>query len=932
MDYSKTLNLPQINLPVKADFAKTEPEILNIWKDRSVYEKRQRLNKEKSTSLIHSPLSPAHGISIDDAVNVILTDVMVKYKLMCGFRVSHFPVWNCYTSAIEQEVLQLLESKRNEVEQAEVWKRCQSLCSEYVDFQKEQLQRLGVFAYWDKAVLTSDSKYKSRVIEAFGNLYEAGYIYKGTKPTRWCINCQTDLAEPEIEYRNYKLLSLHVKFPVIRELEELGEDVYILVRINTPWTLPANTAITVHPDIDYAAVETENNGILIMADSVVEDIIGKKANENYSIIKKMKGLELYKTVCAHPFLYRDCDVLLDRHVSSIRGTGCDHAMPRADQGDYSTGQQPELETISTVDQNGRLTEEAGRFCGLNVFEASDPITMELEKRECLLLSESVEQQYPHCPYCQKPIVVRSADKWIVKLNANNLHQRVLNVVEESNWIPHWNKNRAAYAIAKRSDWGISRRRIWGIPVPVFYCSKCDLQIDTLESIKASRTMINKRGVSRWLKANPSDILADDLVCSRCGGKDFRWERDILDADFISAMSYKAILPNNKDTFQAAEICLGSNGQNEQWPQLSLLTAMAIEGSAPFESVLLRESVVDDEGTGASRSENDKLLVQDLLDRFGADILRFWAVSVDCGKHLKVSLPRIESVSNAYLRIRNICRFLLGNLYDYDPDGDRVEYAYLQEIDHWLLHRLTRFINGVTKALERCQFHLFYHLLYDFCSVDISSRYFSIAKRRLYASSRWSSSRRAVQTVMYEVLASLAKVMAPVLPFTAEDIWRHIPGGKEDCHSVYLLHWPEENKNFLNNELESRWDHLLKIRSEIYKTLEAVRQKEGINGSSQASITLYASSSDVHALLDRYIDDLETIFAVSKVRLMPPDTIVPDEVWKSNRLEGLAIEIRRTTGEKCERCWIYSDTVGTNDQYPTLCYQCIATLEGGTYYI
>jgi isoleucyl-tRNA synthetase len=810
------------------------------------------------------------------------------------------------------------------------------------------------------------------MIEAFGELHQAGYLHKGAKPTRWCINCQTDLSETETEYKNHKLLSLYVKFPVLHGLEELGEDVYMVVWTNIPWTLPANTAITVHPDHNYVALQhtlQENNEILIMAANAAKNIMEKTQDTRhktqdrgqeeetsslesrvlslpYRTVRKMKGLKLDEIIYAHPFLDRDSNVLPDRRVSLARGTGCVHATQT--KLCYSTGGavvgRGDTAVISAVDQNGQLTEEAGQFCGLNVFESGESISLELEKRGCLLASELVKQPYPHCSYCKKPIIVRVADKWILDLNASNLRQRVLKAVAEVNWIPSWTENRIFDTIAKRSDWTVSRRRIWGIPVPVFYCSKCSSQVDVPEGIELSKNMINRKGVDRWLTARPSEILSEDVICDRCGGKDFRWETDILDGEFISAMSHRTISSDREDLSRdQADICLGSHSQNEKWIQFSLLPSMAIEGSPPFKSVLIHGSVVDEDGkrvpdnvsdfmSHVSPSEDDAPSIQDLLGKFGADILRLWVTSIDCRKHLKMSHSRLELVSKVYRRVKNTCRFLLGNLSGYDPESDELDYAYLQEVDRWALHRLAKFIDATTKAFEDYQFHLFYRLLYNFCSVDMGSIYLSMVKRRLYTFPRWSSSRRAVQTVIYKVLTSLTRLIAPVLSFTAEEIWRHIPGVKEDCPSVYLSHWPDVNEDFLNDELESRWNHLLKVRSEIYKLLEKIRQEEGINGSSQASVILYAFSSDVYDLLDRYIDDLEAIFMVSKVRLMPPDATVPDGIWESDGVEGLAIEIRPATGGKCGRCWIYSDTVGTNEQYPTLCYQCIAILEGGTYYI
>ena len=928
MDYSKTLNLPETNFPLKPEPARTELEILSIWENLKPYEERQRLNKGNPRYLVYNSLNSVNDhVCLDNALNMILKDVMVKYKLMGGLNAPHLPGWNCHTSAIEREALELLKSK-NGIQPSGVRKRCRDRCSEYVDLQKKQYKRLGIFAHWNKAVLTSDANYGSKMIKAFADLYEAGYLYKSAKPMRWCISCQTDLVKAEIEYRDRELMSLYVKFPVLHGLEELGEDVYMVVWTNTPWTLPANTAIIVHPDYEYAAVEIGGGEILVMAADAVKDVVGRKKG-THKVVRKMKGLELDKIVYAHPFLDRNSDVLLDRSVSLAHGTGCTHTVPecgggvRAHQG---------AEFVSAVDQNGQLTERAGQFCSYNVFESIDLISLELEKRGCLLSAKQVKQAYPHCSYCKEPTIVRVADKWVFNLNANELRQRILEVMDGLDWSPGWSKNRITDGIAERSDWSISRQRKWGIPAPIFYCNKCGSQVDALESISSSRDMIERRGTNRWLAAKPGDILPEKVLCSSCGGRDFRWETEMLDTEFMSAMSHSIISCSNGDSFQAADVCLGNNGQDEKLFQLLLLPSIAIEDSLPFKSVLLHGAIVDGEGKTIPKSENDTLSLENLLDNFGAEILRFWAISMDSGKHLKMSHSWLEEVSKSHQRIRNTCRFLLANLSGYDPETDRVDYTYLQEIDRWALHRLMRFVDGATKALENSQFHLLYHLLHDFCSVDMSSLYLNIVKRRLYTFPRWSSNRRAAQTVLYESLTVLVRVMAPILSFTAEEIWRQIPGVAEEYPSVFLSDWPDVNESLLDDGLEARWDQLLKIRSQIYKSLQTVSQEEELSNPAQVSAILYASSSDVYNLLDRFIDDLEEIFMVSKVRLMPADSPVPDGIQESEDVKGVAVEIRRIAGERCERCRAYSDTVGVNEQYSSLCYRCIAILEGGTHYV
>lgn len=926
MDYRKTLYLPKMKFSAKADPAGIETEILDFWNESGIYNHRQKINKEKHRFLIHNPPMPAYGqVCMEDALNIILKDMLVKYKLMRGFDAPNFPSWDCYTSAIELDALRLLGCKRSEVSQSELRKHCRKLSLDYIFLQKKQLQRLGIFAYWDRPVLTSNSRHKLRTIEAFGELYEAGYLQKDSGPILWCIECQNDLVEREVEYQDYDLLSLLVKFPVIRGLEEFGEDVYLVVSTNTPWTLPANTAIIIHPDYDYVAIET--NEILIMAADVIENIFGKVAGKKYNIVKKMKGFELDKIIYAHPFLDRNSEVILGKQVTLGSGTGCMHATTRCNP--QSASRQRSQGNLHVVDQNGLLTEEAGQFCGLNVFESINPILLELEKRGCLLSSKPVKQLYPHCSYCKKPVIVRITDKWVFNLSTNDFRQRALKIINEVNWLPDWSRNVISDDIQKRTDWGVSKRRLLGVPTPIFYCSKCNTQVSASESISASKDIIKRKGFNRWFSEKPDNILPDDVVCSRCGGRDFRWENDILDAEFVSSISFPS---DNKNPWPSADICLGNDGQNEKWLQFSFLSSSAIEDSPPFKSVMIQGPIVDENGKRMTESANENLSLQEIIDSLGSDTFRLWIASIDCKKHIKISRPRLELISGVYKRVRNIFRFLLGNLSGYDPLKDRVDYKYLQEIDRWVLHKLTKLIDNATKAFESCQFHSFYSSLYHFCISDISSFYISVVKRRLYISPEWSSSRRAVQSVMYELLTVLTRLIAPIISFTAEEVWRYIPVIKEKYPSVFLSPWPTVNKDYIDDKLGDEWDHLIKIRSQVYKLLEGVRDKEGIKSFSQAYIALYVSSPDVYELLEKHIDDLGTIFGVSKVRLMPSDVTIPDGIWESEDIEGLAIEARRATGEKCERCWIYSDTVGTSEQYPTLCHRCIAILEGGSYYI
>ena len=915
MDYRKTLNIPKISFPVKTEPSEAESRVLSFWNDHKIYESRQKLNKNKPQFILFNPPMPAYAqVSIQNALNMVLKDVTIKYKLMSGFDAPNFLIWDCYNSNIEFEALKLIGEKIGEDSENEIRRICRKLISEYISTQKIQLQKLGIFAYWNKDIMTSGSKSKLNAIEAFGKLCDAGNIQKEVKTTLWCVKCQTDLNGKEIEYKERELQSLIVKFPIIQGLEELGENVYIIVETSTPWTLSANTAVIVHPNRDYFAVEIESGEILILAENAVNHItLG-----NYKIIKRMKGLELDKILYAHPFLDRNSEVILGKRIPSDKGTGCIHSANKSIKGSRHRTNQ---EIISIVDSNGNLNEEAGKFCGMNVFQSSELISLELEKRGFLLSSEKVKELYPHCQYCKEPVIVKVADKWATNFNNADFRQRMFEVIDEVKWEPSWGKNNILNSITRKSGWNISRRRIWGVPIPAFYCSKCNVPFNITESIAISKDVIGAKGFNRWLLAEPNDILSDEIVCSHCGGRAFKWEPEILDSEFVSAMSYRLIPSNSKDPAPFVDICLQNGDQSNNLLRLSFLSSIAIEDFTPFKSVVLIGTV-----------KGDNISLQNILEEFGADVFRLWAISMSCEKDLKISVSQLKLVYSFYKRIRNISAFLLSNLQDYDHEENKVDYGYLQEIDRWILHRLAKTVDKATEAYNNFQYHVFYHIIKNFYFLDMSNIYLSIVKRRLYTSPKWSSSRRAVQTVIYETMVNLVKLISPVLSFTAEELWSHIPKITDKYPSVFMSDWSDISKNFLNEEIDIRWKLLLKIRKQVYKSINKAPLEEGIKNSSQAYVMLYASDPNIYKLLEDYIDELETIFKVSKVRLMPPDTILPDEIWESSEIKGLAIEVRRATGEKCERCWIYSDTIGTNDLYPTLCYKCIATLEGGANYI
>lgn len=920
MDYKKTLNLPLMSFPMKADLQKTESEIISLWDSLNVYEKRQDANKGNPKYLIHTrPQQADSNISVNTSFNIVLNDIMIKYKLMNGFDVPHTPIWHCYVPDVEREVFQSLSDDRNmdlnllkndETHQNQFREKCHELCLNHVDSHKEVLQRLGIFTFWNKSIFTSDTNYESEAVESFGRLYESGYLRKGTKPRFWCFKCESDIDNSEIEYRGKDLLSLHVKFPVMQGLEELGENLFILVWTNTPWALLTLKPIVVHPDYEYSAVEIENNIILIMADNLVHDVMEKYVKEEYRVIKRMKGSELVNIVCSHPLIYKNLKVLQDKHVSLEKGTGCVYNL---------SGHA--IQEDSDVNLSITSLSESEEFYNGKVFEPSNPISNELEKRGYLISSDLMEQQYPHCAYCKQPLLVRSNEYWLFDFNANHLKHHTIKALNNVKWLSYGSGKRISEDIANRNDWSISRKHMWGLPIPMFYCEECNLQLDVIESIKSYKAFIEREVFTNFTATSPNDILPLDAVCNNCGTKNFRWTMDMLTPDFMSILSYKTIFWNQKDQSLNVDISMNSDNQNGKWVSLSLLFSMAIDGGLPFKSAVIHGPVND----------TDEISVKEFIDKFGAEIFRLCAVSTDSNKHLKLTDSHAQLVLKSYNRIRNILRFLIGNLSDYEPEDDFVDYEHLYDIDRWILHRLTKLIAEVTNAIDNFHFHKAFRLIYNFCSLDVSKTYVSIVKRRLYSFPKWSIGRRSVLTVIHEVITTIARLMSPMLSFTADDIWRYIPGVKKDFPSVYLSKWPEVKDEYLDDEIESRWNFLLKVRTAIYIAFEKNHQNDDINNLSQVAITLYTSSAESYNILDKNIDTIAEVFMVSKIRIMPIDSPVPDGIYALEGLDDLSIEIRQTTGRKCERCLIYSDAVGTSEQYPTLCNRCISVLEGETDY-
>jgi len=939
MDYRKTLNLPKMTFPRDLDFAKVEMETLNLWQSLNIYEKRLKNNKGKHKIMIHTPPQKAYGdINAVDSLNMVLKDIALKYRLMNGDNVQHIPIWNSHCIEVEQEVLKdiingqnisLSESfANNEDLKSNIRKKCYELSEKYSEIQKEQLQNLGIFAHWDNSILTSNPDCESEIIKNFWALCKSDNIIKIEKSRFWCFNCEIEIDSSEIIYSGYNLLSLYVKFPVMQGFEELGENVYMLVWTNTPWILSSVRPVAVNPDLEYSAISVENNSVMIAADDFVDNIKSRFPDNGNKIIKQMKGSELKDIVCSHPLVDINLKVIMDKHVSTEKGTGCNYSISS-----QTSFKDYEVNTFHIGGLNEALEKSSQFYFDNKIFDPSNPISIELERRGYLFSSDFSEQMYPHCSYCNQPLIVKSDEHWYFNLIANHLRQRTIKAFNALKCFPASLKRNVRHSIERNTKWKISKRRIWGIPVPVFYCNKCEYQLDLDDNIGLCNRLIEQKGVEGLINIKPEDILPYEIICGNCGSRDFRIDSNVLTSDFVSVLSYKNFLSDQKSKFN--DLCLKSNFHNGRWDSLSLSSSMATDGELSFTSIVKYGYV-----KGAGNSV-EKIQIANLIKAFGSDMIRLCIAFATHNKYITISEEHIKSLSKQYTNIRNILRFILGNLNEFDPKNDFVSYENLHEIDKWILYKLNRLIESVNQFYENFQFYHIYSEIYKFVVFDLSKIYISIVRRRLYAFPKWSIGRRAIQTVFHKIAMIIAKLIAPILPFTSEELWGYIPNAKEKYNSVYLSDFPKLDKSQNSEDLdnfESDWNRILKIRSEIYKTFERNRKELEIKNLSQASLTIYIDPNykdfeEIYKLLYKFAtaDILAEIFMVSKVQVMQPDSPIPDIKYNLEGFEGIFIEIKPTIGSRCERCLIYSNTVGTSSLYPSLCNRCIAVLEGESAY-
>lgn len=928
MDYSKTLNLPETEFPMRAGLPEREPEFLKYWEENKIYEKKQELHAGHKKFVLHDGPPYANGkIHMGTALNKILKDIIMKYKYAQGFDTPYVPGWDTHGMPIEHAAIKNLGLNRHELDTLVLRKECHDYALKWIDEQRTDFKRLGVLGDWDHPYITMTHDYEAVQIHVFGEMAKKGYIYKGKKAVYWCPHCETALAEAEIEYGEEKSPAIFVKMPLVKDNGMLpeaaqGKPAYIVIWTTTPWTMPANVAIALHPDFEYAWVECEGE-ILFMAKEMLE-AVGKVCKKDLSnIIGTCKGKDMEYAECRHPFetIDRKSLVVLADYVTLEAGTGCVHTAPGHGADDFETGVRYNLPIICPVDGSGKLTAEAGvDFAGMFVFDANVPIIKYLAGLNRLFGKENIRHQYAHCWRCKNPIIYRATEQWFASVDG--FREEALNAIANHvQWIPSWGEARIHNMVADRHDWCISRQRVWGVPIPIFYCEDCNEHLVNDDTINAVADLFAKEGSDAWWAHSAEEILPQGTKCPKCGGTHFRKESDIMDVWFDSGSSHAAVCKTRPELAWPADMYLEGSDQHRGWFQSSLLTSVATEGKAPYRAVLTHGYVVDGEGRKMSKSVGNTVAPQEVIAQYGADIIRLWAASSDYKADIRISKEILKQLSEVYRKIRNTIRYILGNTNDFNYETDKVEFKDMLELDRWALMHMQLLKKEVSAAYESYDFHVLYHAIHNFCSIEMSSYYLDILKDRLYAYKADSFERRSAQTAMYEIMLDLVVMIAPVLSFTMEEVWQFMKKPASMPESVFMMPWPECKEEYIDEALESKLDNFIEIRSEITRVLEGARRAKTIGHSLDAKVELHATGEAL-AILRSVEGDLATLLIVSQAKLVEG---LAGGVEATGR-EDLKVTVQAAEGEKCERCWIYSDTVGKDAEHPTVCARCAAALK------
>ena len=926
MDYKKTLNLPQTVFPMKANLAQREPEQLQRWENENLYARIREASSGRPAFILHDGPPYANGhIHIGTAMNKILKDIIVRSRQMGGFDAVYVPGWDCHGLPIEHNVDKELGAAKLTMSQADVRRRCRAYAERFIDVQRNEFKRLGVMGEWGNPYLTMNYRYEATIARECFKFAVDGSLFRSKKPIHWCCSCRTALAEAEIEYADESSPSIFVKFPMIDDLPELepqtaGRPVSMVIWTTTPWTLPANLAVALHPDFIYAAVDIGSE-VLIMAEDLVEGCMQIFQISEYRIVGRFAAAHFERKRCRHPLYDRTSLIVLGNHVTLEAGTGCVHTAPGHGREDYEVGLTYGLESFSPVDDFGRFTDEVPDLAGEFVFEANSRIMAELEQRGVLLARRTIHHSYPHCWRCKQPVIFRATPQWFISMDRTGLRRKSLDAIDTVSWIPAWGRERIYGMIENRPDWCVSRQRAWGVPIAVFYCARCEQIITDPAVMEGVYQAFEAHGADVWFEKTAAELLPPGTVCPHCGHGEFVKETDILDVWFDSGVSHAAVLEQRDDLTWPADLYLEGSDQHRGWFHSALLTAVGTRGRAPYKAVLTHGFVVDADGKKMSKSIGNVVAPEAVIRQFGAEVLRLWVSAADYREDVRISDNILRQLSDAYRRIRNTCRFMLGNLYDFDPARDGLGAEAMYDIDRFALHRLQELVRKCRQAYERYEFHTIYHALHNYCVVDLSAFYLDVLKDRLYTSPPASADRRSAQSAMAVILDTVTRLMAPVLCFTAEELWRHRPGqnGNSAPDSVHMALLPEPDARWEDSALAERWNFLLEVRGEVTRALETARAEKRIGHALDAAVTLHAGGATLERL-QPFAADLASLFIVSAADLS--DQPAPQDAVAGESVTDLHLVVAVAHGAKCPRCWIHHPQVGADG---AVCPRCRAAL-------
>ncbi len=936
-DYKKTLNLPATSFPMKANLTQREPEMLRFLEKMDVYGARIAPEPEKGRYVLHDGPPYANGsIHMGHALNKILKDFIVKAHNMQGFKAEYVPGWDCHGLPIEHKVEQELGEKKKDMPAHAVRKRCRAYAAKYIDIQRKEFKRLGVFGVWDQPYLSMDPAYEAATARELANFYENGSVVRSKKAIHWCTSCRTALAEAEVEYEDHTSPSIYVRFPLndpkIRELFPAADPAktYVLIWTTTPWTIPDNMAVAAHPEFDYVLVAV-NGEYYLLAEGLLEANAKIYGWEDLKIVGRAKGAALEGLVAKHPFYDRESPLILGDHVTLDAGTGIVHTAPGHGREDYEVGVKYGLEIYSPMDDEGRFLDSVRYFAGLNVWEANPQVIEKLREVGNLMASAKITHSYPHCWRCKSPVIFRATTQWFIMMEANQLRERALKAIRDDvEWIPAWGEARIYSMVENRPDWCISRQRTWGVPIIALLCEDCNEAWHDAAWAKeiAERFAKHPTGCDYWFETDLSAVVPAGLKCPACGSTHWKKETDILDVWFDSGTSFAAVCEQRPECTFPADMYLEGSDQHRGWFHSSLLASIGTRGIAPYREVLTHGYVVDGAGKKMSKSLGNVVAPQEVINRYGAEILRMWVASVDYREDIRISEEILSRQVDAYRRLRNTCRYILGNLGDFTPVAAVAEKD-MDPLDRFAMDMVTRAHERVQEAYSSYEFHKMFHTLHNLCATDLSAFYLDILKDRLYASAPDNAGRRSAQTAMWRILMLLIRAMAPVLSFTAEEVFQYLPDAlKPGVPTVFALRGKDVPGYRMPEAERGNWETLLAVRAEVSRALEPLRKAGTIGHGLDSRVTLYADET-LAKTLEGLGTDLRALFIVSQFAIAPLAEAPADAVT-AVELPGLSIAVEKAHGEKCERCWIYSEELNTNPKYPNTCPRCasvLASMEG-----